>query len=99
TRSYGDWSSDVCSSDLAVEDPVAVRVLHRVGHGGHQRGGLNGCHGAGLLLEPAGQGGPGAVGAGDVADGADRARLVDRHHPGVVDRKSTRLNSSHRTIS
>src|SRR6266516_5365654 len=34
TRSYGDWSSDVCSSDLgtpmprlALRDPFAVRVL------------------------------------------------------------------------
>src|SRR5207248_5734961 len=36
TRSYGDWSSDVCSSDLAVlETPVCRREDFLFGRRGH----------------------------------------------------------------
>src|SRR5207248_8096417 len=28
-RSYGDWSSDVCSSDLVLEKPVQIDAEHR----------------------------------------------------------------------
>src|SRR5256885_2604410 len=61
TRLQGDWSSDVCSSDL----------LRR-------------------HLED----------APDMESSADEDRSVRRrHHVGAVDRKSTRLNSSHLVIS
>src|SRR5215204_6784437 len=59
TRSLCDWSSDVCSSDLAVGDNVVAP---------HQ------------VLDPG---------------RADLGYVVD----GDVDRKSTRLNSSHTVIS
>src|SRR5437867_10173814 len=61
TRSYGDWSSDVCSSDLRRSN---------------QRSRRGGCN------------------RGAPAYGAEypQERIFE-------DRKSTRLNSSHRTIS
>src|SRR5437867_9396117 len=30
TRSYGDWSSDVCSSDLFFRSGQSVRAQHRI---------------------------------------------------------------------
>src|SRR2546426_2108627 len=35
TRLQGDWSSDVCSSDLAIAAPLSEATVRRgVGHGG-----------------------------------------------------------------
>src|SRR5437867_10067837 len=51
TRSYGDWSSDVCSSDLTVA------LLHRGPHGLHR---VEECDGSAKMLELT----P-ALGAGD----------------------------------
>ena len=44
-----------------------------------------------LILEAAGD----ISVVAEAVDGADAVRAVARHHPDVVDRKSTRLNSSH----
>src|SRR5207248_7196683 len=38
TRSYGDWSSDVCSSDLFVAGKPAVRAHSRFGTDGRLPG-------------------------------------------------------------
>src|SRR5437879_7765249 len=78
TRYIGDWSSDVCSSDLegdrAAGGAVGVRgLVDTIGIGG-----------AGGGAERAAERGIGDAGACESDKG---------------DRKSTRLNSSHRCIS
>src|SRR5207248_4837868 len=88
TRSYGDWSSDVCSSDRLPADPARVRV-----EGGD----------AVLVAGEDELGGPAArlVDARGAVPGLRPARHLPADLAGraVEDRKSTRLNSSHRTIS
>src|SRR5256885_4858061 len=77
TRLQGDWSSDVCSSDLIAESPMEVDPF---------------------WLELAGQGVLGEETA--VAVGiAGLASEVDEGRARIIDRKSTRLNSSHLVIS
>src|SRR5437867_9862667 len=75
TRSYGDWSSDVCSSDLRDRQGVPRR------------------------RRPA-QRGPARERVPDLRHG-DRRTVTQwpRASSQRSDRKSTRLNSSHRTIS
>src|SRR3546814_3533579 len=86
-RRIGDWSSDVCSSDLLVElveeglmapkDPVFAERL------GHNRARLETLAGRIAMLER------------QIGTGSDRItpELIERF--GERDRKSTRLNSSH----
>src|SRR5207248_5787964 len=82
TRSYGDWSSDVCSSDLDAEQPrVRGAGRHRVDQvprGGEDEATRGQLGIDGIVVQ---------VQLGHQAADAGR------------DRKSTRLNSSHRTIS
>src|SRR5207248_4072966 len=97
TRSYGDWSSDVCSSDLVgaaqpcAPDPFDSDVfglkgrLRQPGPEARDTGGM-------------GSGPEGAVRATVWVNGPFRAGMVCGPGP-RPDRKSTRLNSSHRTIS
>src|SRR5207248_5557700 len=97
TRSYGDWSSDVCSSDLLfVPGALFLLVLTLVV----------------LLAEPAGV--PAVLDVAEQLDAdLVRVEPAARHGHGArvvigvvdalpglegLDRKSTRLNSSHRTI-
>src|SRR5256884_1779996 len=85
TRCSRDWSSDVCSSDLAV--PQVRRGVPHLGHGL-----------------------PDQVCATDHAVTVDECLRLERQNavdgvderdraPDLVDRKSTRLNSSHGYIS
>src|SRR5437762_9533360 len=71
TRYIGDWSSDVCSSDLQSIDVPAVEALNdfAVAHHGPAHAAQRDALARGALAEAA------------------------------ADRKSTRLNSSHRCIS
>src|SRR5437867_7808200 len=83
TRSYGDWSSDVCSSDLAAATTStrgnlpqrAPRRRARRNRGRLESLARTGCA---TPMPPT----PSSAA-----------------HPSTGDRKSTRLNSSHRTIS
>src|SRR5256885_6048846 len=88
TRLQGDWSSDVCSSDLVG---LAHRRLDRARH---RFGGLGIALGRGLLqlAELLLQRCRGAV------DGVGPPPEL-RTLAGGLDRKSTRLNSSHLVIS
>src|SRR5207248_4820975 len=97
TRSYGDWSSDVCSSDLfyvqfrrafpdfnyTVEELIAEgdRVAVRITGRYTHRGEFMGVA---------------ATGKPVVVSKMDIFRFAGGK---MIDRKSTRLNSSHRTIS
>src|SRR5256885_8282491 len=84
TRLQGDWSSDVCSSDLDQGSDRARRPRGRApAVGGGPRGGR--------VRRSHAQGPRGAPGPGD--------RRVRRPPAGGEDRKSTRLNSSHLVIS
>src|SRR3546814_2839702 len=101
-----DWSSDVCSSDLAALALGGVLVAKRTGTGADrfvERAERVAAAAAGDVLVPDGDR-VGAAGLVRVAECAtQRARgLVVVSHRGrtaargdVVDRKSTRLNSSH----
>src|SRR5207248_7088469 len=94
TRSYGDWSSDVCSSDLhvkfgeahfeirEVEEVMARLAAARPGDG-------VAIDGLGPVLD--------AVAGLQPRRGELPLEALARLEP--RDRKSTRLNSSHRTIS
>src|SRR5690348_17366269 len=86
TRWTGDWSSDVCSSDLAVEAEAGAKLL---GDEVADQQGLAGI-------------------AGGEDDGARKVAVTQQigsdggpRYPdcGRQDRKSTRLNSSHPSIS
>src|SRR2546427_5947227 len=83
TRFDCDWSSDVCSSDLAPEFQLDVKQLARA------RNHLGGQQGVAAQIE-------------EVVLDAD---LFDSEHfspdlrQQLLDRKSTRLNSSHSQIS
>src|SRR5207248_8130264 len=77
TRSYGDWSSDVCSSDLHSARP--------------------GVEDGGQVDEAGGDCDVGDVRHPEVVRAVDDP--VTRKTRKDRDRKSTRLNSSHRTIS
>src|SRR5438034_3593600 len=69
TRSLCDWSSDVCSSDLASSSAAAMPARSAAdGLGTHRLGGR-------------------------------RRDALERQVGPVLDRKSTRLNSSHTVIS
>src|SRR5437762_9771697 len=86
TRYIGDWSSDVCSSDL---EPIAC---------GEQRDGLGRLRRAFILTRAI----PGAMTLPDFVQKrcADRGDATSREmRECLLDRKSTRLNSSHRCIS
>src|SRR5437867_5586593 len=83
TRSYGDWSSDVCSSDL--RPAAAIHHQSRRGRADHRERRRD-------ATDRRRRGDPrrGHVGEGASFQGARRQ---------AADRKSTRLNSSHRTTS
>src|SRR3546814_3280670 len=96
-----DWSSDVCSSDLAPRSNIPVWYWRSVGHS-HNAFVMESAvdelaHAAGqdplayrrLLLEPD----PRHLGALNLA--AERFGWGRTPAPGRADRKSTRLNSSH----
>src|SRR5207248_3375805 len=86
TRSYGDWSSDVCSSDLAPPGwPVNAVSMP-------SRGGIAAAVQIGL---PPGRRPPGGRNLQGLTIYIDPVSLKVLRR----DRKSTRLNSSHRTIS
>src|SRR5699024_11365522 len=94
TRSKRDWSSDVCSSDLTRLAQARLEALHgqlqafRLGRLEHIVDGatLEGFHGV-------------LVVGSDEHDLAAVADFARRFHAGLADRKSTRLNSSHVSIS
>src|SRR5207248_8791492 len=98
TRSYGDWSSDVCSSDLSSaseidralqsqQDPDAKELRNPVPSTPESlAAGAQRYTKVCALCH-------GATGNGDGKLAAATAAY------GARDRKSTRLNSSHRTIS
>src|SRR5207248_3737935 len=88
TRSYGDWSSDVCSSDLVrTTDTSGMGNAFEIkGHSMHGRFLL----GALILFTT------GCMHIPLRNNTANQARTVSDLYQ---DRKSTRLNSSHRTIS
>src|SRR3546814_7154603 len=102
-----DWSSDVCSSDLAREGGLVAR--HLLGIAALQPFGGKLDRGQRVLdlmrdtPRHVGPGGAALVGKllRDVVEGQDVARRVlrnlDRQRPHIAmgDRKSTRLNSSH----
>src|SRR3546814_6969124 len=87
-----DWSSDVCSSDLVLLDPVsdAAEPVHQLQPDrepfGARRRGDGGAH-AGLP----------ALAASSIASRASNMPGVSLSHAWrwPIDRKSTRLNSSH----
>src|SRR5437762_9795548 len=88
TRYIGDWSSDVCSSDLVAPAWETEKALDEFGEGIHP-----GEPHTVALLDPGAAlelSGPGAPFVDmRVLEGPGR----------TADRKSTRLNSSHRCIS
>src|SRR3546814_8494268 len=98
-----DWSSDVCSSDLALAEPAEIAaVMAAFGAETHQEARQRAvAHGDAEILggveEPAqprgieGQDG----GDGGVVQGKDGIQLVLAQVADDKDRKSTRLNSSH----
>src|SRR5207248_6182701 len=100
TRSYGDWSSDVCSSDLHGREGLVyegvsggdadalvgrVQVETRDLRDRERLGERGEMHRAEIVGE-------------DLEHGS-RAHGAGVQDPLAEDRKSTRLNSSHRTIS
>src|SRR5256885_9559814 len=87
TRLQGDWSSDVCSSDLRRQhlpgtlEQARIELLHQPRHQGHPRAApVQGGHQARDL-------------GGGLLQRLQVGSLLD------LDRKSTRLNSSHLVIS
>src|SRR5207248_6188481 len=92
TRSYGDWSSDVCSSDLQHEITKPIPLIVYSSHQHFEQTNVS----PGFLPE-------GVQGFTEFTKG----RVVipytgsygEFRHVIHQDRKSTRLNSSHRTIS
>src|SRR5256885_3786008 len=81
TRLQGDWSSDVCSSDLEV-DLLAAGMHGGIDHLGD--------------LQPLGQKADAPV---DLAQALLAVEIVTVLGAVAIDRKSTRLNSSHLVIS
>src|SRR3989449_9729505 len=67
TRCSRDWSSDVCSSDLAG-DPEAVELVREAGDGNVVPRDIDGD---GLDEKPVAQGGGGGGGGGDGAGSSD----------------------------
>src|SRR3546814_5709440 len=95
-----DWSSDVCSSDLA--DPVFADYLAAYGRGGQRAMGLHALKYLGRLywytvefglIEEAGA--LRIYGSGIVSSFSESRFALDDPSPNRIDRKSTRLNSSH----
>src|SRR5437762_9569308 len=89
TRYIGDWSSDVClpiSADCAVDAPL--RILQR--RGVHQHRHLRTVRPLDQELHAAHR---------NAAAQRHRYRGRSEWQPHALDRKSTRLNSSHRCIS
>src|SRR5256885_3948086 len=84
TRLQGDWSSDVCSSDL-----------HGVPRCDSRRQGVR----AGGDRSSVPRGGPGRGHSGRARRGARSCARLPNRRRAPVDRKSTRLNSSHPVIS
>src|SRR5207248_8575685 len=99
TRSYGDWSSDVCSSDLLSASPVVLRV-RRIGLGS---GGARPSGSLGTRQHEPRQCSHGNCGEKSICCHTLPASSETQYPPPApcqkVDRKGTRLNSSHRTIS
>src|SRR3546814_3204268 len=95
-----DWSSDVCSSDLWRLD-AGHQSLSAAQHGGYRRGTQHDRHrSAALRAGPHGwseaDGKPAADPfAAGIPHNADTAAGVATLKPAQLDRKSTRLNSSH----
>src|SRR5207245_4859959 len=98
TRCYRDWSSDVCSSDLLELRQYGLGAVHAEGQLGdavqdpqpaEPEAGL--IHQVGL--DHSGQAEDRVLGPRRVED------LAAGHSTGNQDRKSTRLNSSHGSIS
>src|SRR3546814_7345011 len=105
-----DWSSDVCSSDLAREQGIADRGLS-LAPGARWRDAAVGITGVGLvrgaaMVENAHAAHPGSGddAIGRMPDSPDRKAIADRPKTArngacpprqPTDRKSTRLNSSH----
>src|SRR5207248_2889454 len=74
TRSYGDWSSDVCSSDLARRRPAIAQVEIAAHQDGCPDGGeISGAHGIPGDLDPFRLGERAAV---DLADDVNQIILI-----------------------
>src|SRR3989454_6504144 len=94
TRLQGDWSSDVCSSDLGVSAPVAVIGIAEKGY-------------VTVGLTAQAEGGHSSMPPDETAVGLLAAAITRLEHEQMprairgptADRKSTRLNSSHLVIS
>src|SRR2546429_3692787 len=88
TRCSRDWSSDVCSSDLEGRLQGGLRHAAQLADGGDavlgQRAGMHVADAVELL---------------DRQRRQERLFFAGRDHAEAVDRKSTRLNSSHGYIS
>src|SRR3546814_10749314 len=100
-----DWSSDVCSSDLDLAVDQAGREIQR-GNVANERREFVGPVEAAPCIDAHVRSGGGDCGAiavifdlmePAVADGhgIDEGRKLERAELGRLDRKSTRLNSSH----
>src|SRR3546814_6418871 len=99
-----DWSSDVCSSDLATAaaKKAMVRVPLKEGRTLHHDG--NGHFGAGRVTLRSAPAGTGIIAGGPmraifeslgVADVVTKSVGTSNPYNMIRDRKSTRLNSSH----
>src|SRR5207248_4234569 len=99
TRSYGDWSSDVCSSDLLASGPFYLGDATADHTVDFQNGiNLNGATRSFQTIRGVGSVPEGKLSG--VISGAGTSNFsLDAVTGYAADRKSTRLNSSHRTIS
>src|SRR5256885_6742166 len=98
TRLQGDWSSDVCSSDLGTERDRRFRSAYAQAYklmpDVYAVQGYDAAQMLGVGLKAAG---------GDIAKKAEFRQAIEKatipSPRGDLDRKSTRLNSSHLVIS
>src|SRR3546814_6659418 len=101
-----DWSSDVCSSDLRAkglplashDDATAEHVAEAAADGmvvaefptTHEAAELSRRHGMKVMM-----GGPNVVRGGSHSGNISAKSLAEKGQLDIIDRKSTRLNSSH----
>src|SRR3546814_3450121 len=88
-----DWSSDVCSSDLKIISQLPRDQKIIFGPDRHLGAYLNRVTGRDMLLWP------GACIVHEAFSETELLKLKAQHPDAPVDRKSTRLNSSHQCAS